>query len=463
MIVSQADASVDALDSCSVGDVNRLKVFQPDEWRDEGLDIKLENVYSDLSANVTRIYLRSTLHLFVDLAFHSVLLFEFEGKLTKGWTEILVVGDSSQGKTEVADGLMRHYGVGEKAVCKNASLAGLMGGLKQIGTQWYVSWGVIPTHDKRLVVLEELKGASIDVIARLTDMRSSGIAEIPKIEKRRTHARTRLLALSNPRNDRVMSSFSFGVEAIKDLIGAPEDIRRFDAALIVAAGEVNITELTTTIKSPPQVTHVYNASLCNQLVIWGWTRKHQEVIFEPEAVEEIFKATEDLCSKFTESVPLIDRGSMRLKLARLSAALAVRTFSTDDGSVLKIRGCHVRYIHRLLKRVYESPVFGYKYYTDAYTVTRVLRDPEVLTNRLQALAYPDETVAAMLYADGFDIVDLTDWTGFDRTQAQDLLSLLVRKQAVRRVGGKYFKTPEFIAFLKALPAESKQSRPQEKF
>ena len=72
--------------------------------------------------------------------------------------------------------LMDHYKLGARHECKNATSAGLLGGLQQLGSRWFVSWGIIPMHDKRLVVLEEIKGTPIEVLAKLTDMRSSGIA-----------------------------------------------------------------------------------------------------------------------------------------------------------------------------------------------------------------------------------------------------------------------------------------------
>ena len=233
--------------------------------------------------------------------------------------------------------------------CKNATVAGLLGGLQQMGNRWFVTWGVIPTHDKRLVVLEELKGTSVEVISKLTDMRSSGVAEIPKIEKRRTHARTRLIALSNPRSDRPLSSYNFGIESIKELIGGLEDVRRFDFALLVSNTEIDAATLNKLQQYRPAGNQIFDAESCRRLILWAWTREPSQIQYGSGAYEQILSEATRLCSIFTESIPLVDRGSMRLKLARLSASLACRTFSCDDTlENVIIRECHVEYISKLL-------------------------------------------------------------------------------------------------------------------
>jgi len=450
LLVSSYTPAHDALSTYVCGDIETLKIFQPSEWTIDALKQKLDDIYGDFEANVTRIFQRRNLHLFTDLAYHSPLLLRFDDRTVKGWVEILIMGDSAQGKSETVMNIMKHYGLGEKIDCKNASVAGMLGGLQQMGSRWFVSWGIIPTHDKRLVVLEELKGANTEVISKLTDMRSSGIAEIPKIEKRRTHARTRLIALSNPRSGHPMSSYNFGVEAIKELIGGLEDVRRFDAALIVSAREVEARVLNELQKSRPTVEHLYTGERCRSLVLWSWTREAAHVVFDDEATKHVLERATALCDKFSESIPIVDRGSMRLKVARLAASLAARTFSTDDGQVLIIRACHVDFVADLLSDVYSSPVFGYLDYTKALEINNSLINPEIVKETINKLPYPRDFVNHMLHANGIDLFDLQDWCGWDRAQATQLLSLFVRKHALVRETRGYRKTPPFIKLLREM-------------
>ena len=453
LLISEYRPTKDALATYAptASDLRALEVFQPREWTEDGLAAKLADLYCDLEANVTRIFMRRDLHLAIDLAYHSVLLIPFDGRVIKGWTEVLVVGDSSQGKSETTLQLMRHYGLGEKVECKNATVAGLLGGLQQLGSRWFVTWGVIPTHDKRLVVLEELKGTSVEVIAKLTDMRSSGVAEIPKIEKRRTHARTRLIALSNPRSDRPLSAHNFGVEAVKDLVGGLEDIRRFDMALLVSSSEIDPKTLNTLQRHRPKVEPVHTSNLCRRCVLWAWTREASQVLLDDAALVAILDESTRLCSMFTDLVPLVDRGSMRHKLTRLSVALAARTYSCDkDPTKLRVRECHVRYVAKYLERVYSSPVFGYLDFSNAVLATQTLLQPDDIRARLLQAPFPSDLVKQILHTSEIELRDLCDWCGWDKGEAIQMLSFLVRKHALQRSDRCYHKTAPFIEMLKEL-------------
>lgn len=453
LILSKSKTTHDALSKYTPQRLPDLRVFRPEVWNLEAVKARMNDIYDDLEANVSRIFMRRDIHLMIDLAYHSGLLITVDGKTTKGWVETLIVGDSAQGKTEAAMTLMQHYQLGEKVECKNASVAGLLGGLRQLGTQWFVSWGVIPTHDRRLVLLEELKGASREIIARLTDMRSSGRAEIPKIEKRRTHARTRLIANSNPREERTMSTFNFGVEAIRDLIGAPEDVRRFDAALIVSAEDIDPREVNALVRNPPKVAHRYTSDLCRELILWAWTRTQEQIVIEESTAEYISQSASTLCEEFTDQIPLIDRGSTRHKLSRLAVAVAARTFSTGNTELeLLVRPCHAEFVVDTLRRVYTARSFGYSYFSEAVKTTTKMIDANVIGAYMQQIPHAEEVRKQLLYNDSIDLTDAQDWTGYDRVNAQEFISLLVRKRAVRRdeSGRKYLKTPEFIEFLKKL-------------
>lgn len=457
LLVSSYEPTQDALTSYRPDDLYRLEVFRPVDWSVDGLRARLLAIYDDLEANVTNIYKRRDLHLAVDLAYHSPLVLKFDNRTVNGWTQILVVGDTAQGKSEVScgatgnGGLMRHYGVGEKVDVGNATVAGLLGGCQRSGDRYFVTWGVIPTHDKRLVVIEELKGANPEVICKLRDMRSSGVAEIPKIDRRRTHARTRLLVLSNPPSDHGMRVYDHGVKAVKDLVGHAEDVRRFDMALIMNKSEIDPAELNYLREHRPAVEHRYTSSLCHALVLWAWTRTDDQVEFEPDATRLILASATKLCERLTDDIPLLDRGSARYKLARLSAALAGRTFSCDETMQrLIVRECHAQYVADYLERVYTSSVSGYADYTLSVTTRDTLVDPRIVKKQIEGTPYPRDLVKHMLSADRFDSQDVRDWCGWDRLSAEDLVSFLVRKHAVTREGRGYRKTPDFIALLKEL-------------
>jgi len=452
ILASESETTKDALSNYkpSKTELRKLKIFQPKKWTLEGLDDILNRIYSDLSANITHIFERQPLHFLIDLTYHSALLFKFDNKLTKGWVETLITGDSSQGKSETILRLMEHYELGERVECKNATVAGLLGGLQQIGSRWFVTWGVIPTHDKRIVILEEIKGTSTEVIGKLTDMRSSGVAEIPKIEKRRTHARTRLIMVSNPRSDRPLSVYNFGIEAVKELIGGLEDIRRFDAILLTSADQIEVDKLNRLQQYRPKVKHRFTKSLCRNLILWAWTREPDQITFTENAVNAALTEATRLCSIFTEAIPIVDRGSMRFKLLRLATSLACRTFSTNDFETLIVHEAHVKYISNFLEKTYSDTIFGYKDFSAALNMSNTLLDAEILGKRILQTPFPVDFVKQMLYTNQIELRDICDWCGWEKSAATQLLSLLVRKHALQRDGRAYRKSPKFIEFLKNL-------------
>jgi DNA replicative helicase MCM subunit Mcm2 (Cdc46/Mcm family) len=89
------------------------------------------------------------------------LSFDFDGKrIQRGWLELLIIGDTRTGKSEVAVRLCKFFNAGEVVSCEAASFAGIIGGLQQYGgaKEWSINWGAIPINDRRLVVLDECGG-----------------------------------------------------------------------------------------------------------------------------------------------------------------------------------------------------------------------------------------------------------------------------------------------------------------
>lgn len=451
LLIVEANQAHDSLDtySPSTEELTELRSFRPEEWSPEGIASMLDTIYEDFERNVTRIVQRRDMHLVFDFAYHSVLELPFTGRRIPGWVNALVLGDSSQGKTETAVRLIEHYCLGERVDCKNASVAGLIGGLQQLGNKWFVSWGVIPKHDQRLAVLEEVKGLPIEVISKMTDMRSSGIAEIPKIERRRANARTRLVWISNPRSRRPISSYNFGCEAVVQLIGNLEDLRRFDAAIIVGANDLD-ADVTNAVP-PPTGEPKFSSRLCQRLVLFAWTRRAGDILFEKGAEGEVHEAASRLCDRYAEELPLVDRGTVRHKLARLSAALAARTFSTaEELTTLLIRSAHVRYVESTLERIYSGTTFGYRDYSRAKIEAERLVEPDILRKAILATKHPEDFVKELLHRDEISPQDVADWCDIDRSDAQSMISLFVRKHGLFRRKRTYHKTPEFIQFLKTL-------------
>lgn len=462
ILVSEAVPAEDSLSSYqpSPETLSALNTFRVAEESSDGVDFKLFKIYADLESNVTRIFCRHDLHRVCDLVFHSPLLLPDGDRVVKGWLEALVLGDSSQGKSETASRLVSHYRSGVIVECKNATVAGLLGGVNEVAKRRWVSWGHIPTQDRRMVVLEELKGASTSVIAALTGMRSTGIAEIPKIERRKTRARTRLLAVSNPRASSPVDSYDFGVKAILELIGSPEDVRRFDVCAVLSRHQVDEGVLTERVRSPDRVSHTYTSNLCHSLIVWAWTRTVEQIKVSKATEAAAMDLSLGLSKDFSDEIPVVDRGSMRFKLLRIAASTAARVFSaSDDGLDLIIEPYHVESAERFVRKLYTDRWMGYDEYTRASKLASEVVDSDLVLKHLGGTPFPKDLVEQLLSASAFDLRDLSDWCGWEREDSISLLSLLVRKHCIVRDGRSYRKTPPFISLLKAARGQLAGARP----
>ena len=463
LIINKLTPTNDSLNSFIItsDELETLKIFQPEEWEVEAIDEQLTKLYDDIEANVTKIYKRRDLHLALDLTYCSALYFEFDGRQENGWLNLLVIGDSAQGKTETSLRLMEHYGLGVKHDCKNASVAGLLGGVEQMGQRRFIQWGIIPSNDRKIVYLEELKGASKDVISQLTDMRSSGVAEITKIERRKAHARTRLVMISNPRSDRAIASYTFGIEAIRELVGAPEDVRRYDLAVILSNNDIPSSELNILSSYRTSVEHIFTSELNKLNILWAWTRKKEQIYFESDAISQCFKSAIQLCNIFSDDIPLVDRATIKFKIARLSVALAARTFSTIGSfDTIIVRKCHVLYIEEFIKDVYASDSFGYDRFTESIKFQNSIVDPDEITSHILQTCYPQSLIDHLLNSNEISSIDIGNWCDLDLDGGRSLISFLVRKHALKREGRIYYKTIGFIELLKRMRIEKKDQLEQ---
>lgn len=418
------------------------------------IQAKLNQIHEDLEANVTKIYQRRDLLTVFDLVSHSVLEFAFQGDLVrKGWVEALVIGDTRCGKSESVSRVLEHYRCGELVTGENATYAGLVGGMQQTQKTWSITWGKYPLNDRRMLVIDELSGLPQEAISRMSGIRSSGVAEIVKIQTERTLARVRSLWLTNPRGKRPLAAFITGIHAIEDLIGHPEDIARFDCALTVATSEVPLSIINSSKR--PKVKHVYTSELCNRLIYWAWSRKANQVQFTGAAEEACLTLATELSKRYVP--PLVEGAEQRIKLARLGVALAARLFSTENGRDLLVTPQHIEYVAEFLDTIYKKPSMSFDLYSRTKIGETELENQEEIRHRLNTL--PADFRGLLADAPAFTNSDLQDFASLDREQAADLASFLVRKRAVRKGKFGYYKLPAFIKFLRHYQPQESSATP----
>jgi len=412
-------------------------------------------VYDDFASNVHRIVGRYVLQVAFDLCFHSVIQFNFQNVLLrKGWVEGFILGDSGQGKTEMSLCLLNHYGLGDRVQGEGSSTAGLIGGLERLGDRWILIWGRIPQMDRRLLIIDEFSGVSEEDIAKMSDIRSTGIAEITKIRTERASARTRLIMMSNTRDGQPLGAYNTGVEAIRSVFSHAEDIRRLEFAICVATGEVTTDDLNA---SPELCESRFSADACRNLILWAWSRTPEDVRFAEGVEELILKESVTLSEKYSASIPLVEPADMRLKLARLAVSCACRCFSSDEEGKVVVLPEHVNFVVDFLKSCYNSPYMSYDLYSDRAEKESVFGDGEFerAVGELYKLPNWKEAVDILSrIGNPFRMYEVQEQLGLDPWDAKEIIHFLSRYQMVKTLPAGFQKQTKLNMFLRLLSETS---------
>jgi hypothetical protein len=433
----------------------RLSAFRPAAGQSP-LE-KMQEIANDLATNVTQIYGRPELHIAYDAVWHSIMDFYFKGKkIGKGWLEALLIGDTRTGKSEVGNHLIDHYNSGVLVSCEGASFAGLVGGAEQLGKSWMIRWGTIPMNDRRLVVLDEVSGIKDKgIIDQMSAIRSSGVAQINKIQSAQTSARTRLIWISNPSDGKTIEEMPTGaIEAISELVKNPEDISRFDFAMSVASSDVD-ADLINAVDHEI-VEHVYTAELCSELVAWCWSRRSDDVVWDKGVEDYVMESATIYGKKYVAEPPLIQPENVRIKIARIAVAIAARLFSaTPSGDKVLVRREHVDAAMEFLDMIYGMKSFGYLYQSTR-AIKRKIKSEQ---NRNKAYRYlrhrPDvyETLQQCV-AGHFKVRDFQEFGGMMPDEAQVTVQELTKMEMIVRLNRGYIKAqPALIQVLNKLEDE----------
>ena len=426
---------------------------------DQTVSEKFAEIHADLERNVTYIWERRTVAYAVDLVYHTALSFYFqEQQVKRGWAECLIIGDSGQAKTTLVERLMSHYKCGELFSGESARRTGLVYSLQQSGSKgtWTLVWGAMPLNDGGLLTIDELSGMSEDDLAKMSDVRSSGIAKATGVVTAETTARTRIIFISNPRNGRQLKAENYGVSAILKLFGKAEDVRRLDFAVAVTSGDVDSSIVNKAVTDMPPVEHRYTSDLCRLRVQWAWSRRPENIKFTPEAVSAILAAATSMGKKYSSRIPLVEAADQRLKIARLSVSTAMCVYSTDDGINVNVKPEHVKFVVDYLTSVYDSRALGYdRFSADEFESSDTTDNAmDKLRDKFAGIPFvshePTEIVKALYQLPYFNRNTMEDATGLDRDELKELMQFLLSNSLVEKSGQDYRRTPVGLAFIEAI-------------
>jgi 5S rRNA maturation endonuclease (ribonuclease M5) len=358
MVVHQLEESDNALNTFQMTSeiYENLKVFQGDPF--EKMRERVEQTHA-----LTRTFKPPDMIVHaVNIMYHSPLKFKMNDVDLKGYPEGLIVGESRTGKSETAKRLMEHYKVGNMMAVKGATTAGLLGGAERMTSGGFrIAWGAIPRNHKGIVILDEMSGMQRDVMAMLTDMRSSGYATVQKIAHGRAPAQTRLLWLSNPRvlsngTSKDIREYPSGVDIMLDLVGSDEDIARFDFCMLIVREE---GKYFSPLDKP--VVSALPTETYRNLIYWAWSRTEDQIIFDETTSSYCVQTANHLNASYDTRIKFFGNEAWK-KLARIAVACAGATFSTDDGANLVVKREHIDWAAEFLKRCYDNDLFRLREY-----------------------------------------------------------------------------------------------------
>lgn len=430
--------------------IEELKVFQPGD--NQSVEEKWTEIHKDLAANVYRLIGREQMAFAIDLVAHSTRGFAFRNEpFVKGWAEIVVVGDSGCGKSKLVEKLVHgHYGVGEMLDGASSKRTGLLYSYQENGGKgWMLIWGAFPLNDGGLITVDEFGDLPDEQFALMTEARSSGRVKATGVVNAETFARVRFIALTNPKKGKHLAEYGFPCTALKELVPAAADIRRFDLACAVASNEVPYDK----INSPEfdKVPHVFTKYACSTLIRWIWSRDPSQVVFEDAASVSVLKYANVMAKEYyAGEIPLVEPADQRFKIARLAAAAAGRTFSTDEtGERIIVKEEHVDWVYAILSTLYMNPNFRY------YDWSRDRRksdlgeaaDMEELYKKFQGLQDWRRILGFLSLEGQIESKELDSLLN-DRMKAQNCINVLRILGLVEKKWGKYQKTARGFQFPK---------------
>lgn len=432
--------------------LEQLRIFQlaPDQTVAD----KLKDIHTDFEANVHQIGGRHDLSIGIDLCYHSVIGFKFVGNMeNKGWFELLVMGDSGTGKSTMVERMMAHYGLGELLAGEGSSRTGLVYASINMSGQWFVQWGKIPQNDRRLLIIDEFGSIPGEEVSKMTQLRSTGRAQAAGVNASyETFARTRTVLLTNSRTGRALSEFNYGVEAIRDLFDEYQDCRRVDLALVVRSDDVG-KDVRNKRWDNSKVDHRYTADLCGKLVLWAWSREPHQVEWATGAEDEVIRWAEILADTYDCDIPIAQPSDLRNKIARISAAVAARLFSTDaDAKRVIVHKEHVAYAAQYMDDAYRKPAMAYFEYARMYKNQNNMtaeRRNQVRTFIL-GQADSDNLVAMLQQISYLTRNELGDMTSYEKDDLTKLWKFLIGNQLIKKTARGYRKTPAFTELLKGI-------------
>lgn len=333
---------------------DRLQVFQVQDV--ETVTDKMEELI-ERAKGFVGVEARREVTLATDLFYNTPLEFKIGRRVERAYLDVMIVGDPRTMKSATAKAMQGMYDLGTVTSLKTATIAGLIGGSDNVGGKgWKTKIGLLPQSHRGAVIMEEFSGGGRDTISKLTEIRSSNRVRITRVNGTTdVPAMVRMLSISNPATNGgtnlTLQNYPSGIHVIRDLIGASEDIARYDFFLLVDEPEGYISPLDMFDLEP------FEQEAYRDRIRWIWSRSKEQVEIERPVAEYIVKQAEELNKLYDTHIKLFGAEAWK-KVSRIAIACAGMLVSTDnDFENIIVNREHVDFAVSFLKEIYVNDIF----------------------------------------------------------------------------------------------------------
>jgi ribosomal protein S27AE len=318
------------------------------------------------------------------LAYFTPLWVRFDGMLQRGWGNILFCGDTTTAKTETIRRLIMLLKAGMLITAETATAVGLTGTATQVEKEgWFVDWGFLVLLDRKLLAVDGAHKLSLSNWAALAEAERSGVVSIAKAAKNTAYARTRQIKIANPvdreadkYSTKSLSAFLYPCQAIPTILDKTS-IARLDLAVFADQHDVAPEEINK-VQGEEAKPELYFLS---EALKWCWSGQAQ-IEFTMEAAKTIHDEAIGLYKTFFyDEIPLCSI-DMKWKLARLSAALAFLTLSTEDYNKVTVTKEHVNLVAKFIREEYSKAGLNILAQTERHEAL-TLEDVETLLLKIE--------------------------------------------------------------------------------
>lgn len=382
---------------------------------------KINELYESARCHIAP-YLNKDLWFLMDLVFNSPLDITYN-KCIRGALDVFVLGDTRTGKSETSRALKSLYDFGEVVPLKTSTVASLIGGTDDKLKK--TKLGVLPRFHKELVIMEEFSGAPVEFIKTLTEIRSSSMVKIYRVAGDvQAPCKVRLITISNPIND-CLATYPNGIEPLRELITAPEDIARYDAFIIVP----QITELknpsTIKINNSLKIDSVHYKNKSK----WIKSLSAENIVIEDGLCNYIFEKAVELNNIFESSFTVFSSETDK-KIARMASSLACMLCCTDDYKKVYVKKEHIDYVIDFIKSLYDNNVFRLREFANEEKSYKVVVERD--TNELQNI-YPKNVTFIDFLANVSKVNrnELQTVSGLSKDEFNKIFNLLVSRKFIK--------------------------------